>query len=73
MNWSYSKNELLYYTKQQTTIYISKNIHKKLVRGEKMLRWTRFHSTKVERFCFHDEIVIGITSSKYPSVTLVRI
>jgi len=35
MNCSFSKNELLYYTKQQTSVYISKNIHKKLVRGKK--------------------------------------
>jgi len=34
MNCSYSKYDFLYYTKQQTTVYISKNIHKKLVPGE---------------------------------------
>jgi len=69
---SYSKTELLYYTKQQTTVYISKNIHKKKVRGKKTLRWTRFHWTKVEKFCFHDEIATRVTASKCPSVTLVR-
>jgi len=64
------KNDL-YYTKQKTTVYISKNIHKKLV-GGKTLRWTRFHWTEVEKFCFHDEIAMHITASKCPSVTLVR-
>jgi len=37
-----------------------------------MLRWTRFHCTKAEKFYFHDEIAIYITASKCQSVTLVR-
>jgi len=72
MNCSYSKTELLDYTTQQTTVYISKNIHKKIVLGKETLRWTCFHLTKVEKFCFHDEIAIRITASKCPSYTLVR-
>jgi len=36
---------------------------------EKTLRWTRFHWTKVGKFCFRDEIAIRIAASKLPSVT----
>jgi len=65
-------NELPDYTKQQTTVYISKIIHKKFsLRKKKTLPWTRFHWTKVEKICLHDEIATCITASKCPSFTLV--
>jgi len=39
---------------------------------KKTLRWTRFHWTKVEKVCSHDEIAICITASKCPSGPLVH-
>jgi len=54
MNCSYIKNELLYYTKQQTSVYNSKNlhIHKKLVSGKKRCVGHVFIGPKLKNFAF---------------------
>jgi len=51
MNCSHSENNL-YHTKQQTTVYISKNIHKKLVRGKKCCVGHVFIAPKLKNFTF---------------------
>jgi len=51
-NCSCTKNELLYYTKQQTTFYNSKNTRKKLVRGKKCCVGHVFIGPKLKNFAF---------------------
>jgi len=49
---SYSENELLYCTELQTTVYISKNIRKKLVRRKKRLVGHVFIGPKLKNSAF---------------------
>jgi len=47
-----SKNELLYYTKQQITVYISKNTYKKIVRVKKRCNGHIFIGPRLTNFAF---------------------